>query len=214
MAALEQNQRRDITNEIAHFCRGIKDEKIKGKLLTSMRHIEEMDLQLMYKSENPFGYEGKGINRQIQILDHGDEIGHFDVDVLKKDGTGNKYTLGISTTSKEGDTDMYNGKGFARLMIAAMVHKLQEEKEFNPSNLCYIDTDASDGFWKAMGMTENPDAEDVGLPQSGYEMQITFEKMAEFALGKRVGGKKSKRRYKNKNKLYGSVRRRARSRLR
>ena len=198
MAALEQNEERDITGEIAHFCRGIRNQKVKDKLLTSMRKLEEMDLQLMYKSEKPFGYEKNGINRHIKILDDGVEVGHFDVDVLKKDGTGNKYTLGISTTVRENDTGMYNEKGFARLMVAAMVYKLHQEGEFEPSKLCYIDTDASGGFWTAMGMSENPDAEDITLPQSGYEMQITFEKMAEFAIGKRVGGKKTKRRRKSK----------------
>ena len=202
MAALEQNQGGDITDEIAYFFRGIRNQKVKDKLLASMRNIEEMSLQLMYTSEKPYGYQGNGINRNIQILDDGVEIGHFDLDVLKKDGTGKKYTLGISTTSREGDTGMYNGKGFARLMIAAMVYKLQQEREFEPSNLCYIDTDASDGFWTAMGMTENPDAEHGTLPQSGYEMQITFEKMAEFAIGQKAGGKKSKKRRKRKTKKY------------
>ena len=82
----------------------------------------------------------------------------------------NPYSVSIST----GD---FQGQGLARLMIKVLCEKVN----FEPRTLIYVDADASNGFWEAVGFKPNPYYDTKGREESGYELVIEFGKLMEWS---------------------------------
>jgi len=192
----------DITDEVEYFLNSHipppSDEK--EKLLKAMRIVRANGLQIHYIFQD----NANGRNRQTIIIDNtGQEVAHFDVNLIN--GAVDKYSLGIST---EEIGDQHKRQGFARLIIASMICKLEQEGISNQSTF-YIDTDASGGFWDHVGMKRNPRYEpraptyNPHHPENGYEKQITVGNISNFAIGRvtsNFGGRKSKKRRIRKSK--------------
>jgi hypothetical protein len=107
-------------------------------------------------------------------------IGTFEINDF-----GNKNSMSISIDD-DINYGFYRGKGLSRLMVTSMIYLLKYEiKKFsnlilNPGFLLHIDTDASEGFWKKIGMTDNRFylRRDIG-----YEMDITLRQLEKWSLG-------------------------------
>jgi hypothetical protein len=98
----------------------------------------------------------------ISIYHDGKEIAYFTI-------YENPYSVSIST----GD---FQGKGLARQMIKLLCEKVNLPED----TLIYVDTDASNGFWEAVGFISNPhyDTKDEG---GGYELVIKFGQLLAWA---------------------------------
>jgi hypothetical protein len=66
--------------------------------------------------------------------------------------------------------DAYQGKGYTRLMMRDVINLLPN---WSSRKLLYIDTDASGGFWKHIGMKENTN-------ENGYELVISIRQLKRF----------------------------------
>ena len=95
----------------------------------------------------------------VSIYLNGEEIAYFTIHE-------NPYSLSISTGE-------FQGKGLARIMIKLLCEKVN----LDPKTLVYIDTDASNGFWEAVGFKPNPLYDTKGREESGYELVIEFGKL-------------------------------------
>ena len=96
---------------------------------------------------------------------------------------GNPYDLGITIN------DEIQGKGYAKFLIKKMCDKLKTK--LHADEWLYIDTDASEGFWHALGMKDTPDEDKF----SGYEKRITFLDLCENIkkpFNRTTSGKKTK----------------------
>uniref|UniRef100_A0A6C0HSC0 N-acetyltransferase domain-containing protein n=1 Tax=viral metagenome TaxID=1070528 RepID=A0A6C0HSC0_9ZZZZ len=82
----------------------------------------------------------------------------------------NPYSVSINTGE-------YQGKGLARLMVSLLCKKLN----FSPETLIYVDTDASNGFWEAVGFKPNRYYSSKNREGCGYELVIEFGKLVEWA---------------------------------
>ena len=66
----------------------------------------------------------------------------------------------------------YQNKGYTKEMMKKMMNVLNE---WPKDKLLYIDTDASCGFWKHIGMVDN-------INGNGYELVISVEKLMNYCL--------------------------------
>jgi hypothetical protein len=202
MAAFVVPTIQDITEEVEVFLNEtISPSDKKTKLLQAMRTVREKELQIHYIFQDNANVRNR---RQTIITDNiGQEVAHFDVNLIN--GAVDKYSLGIST---EEIGDQHTGQGFARLLIASMICKLEQEGVSNQATF-YIDTDASGGFWDHVGMKRNPRYEphapthNPHHPENGYEKEITVGNISKFAINRvtsNYGGRKSKKRHVRKSK--------------
>lgn len=76
--------------------------------------------------------------------------------------------LGIPSMTISVD-DEYQGKGISRIMMKEMMCKLNWQGD----SLLYIDTDASEGFWRHIGMTTNENG-------NGYELVISIDNLNSY----------------------------------
>lgn len=102
-------------------------------------------------------------SNSISIYRGKEEIAYFTIHE-------NPYSLSISTGE-------FQGKGLARMMINLLCKRVN----FDPKTLIYIDADASNGFWEAVGFKPNPYYDTKGREESGYELVIEFGKLMEWS---------------------------------
>lgn len=220
----------DITKDVEKFvnnkAQNYDDDNMvtpngpRAKLLQSMDFVKKHKIQISYKSRtDDFGtdvyvhmtkyktietsrkkrkFETKSAEKEIV------EIGSFGIDKL---GKTNSMTINVED---EEDSGIYRNKGLARLLIASMIYVLQNKVniKLKNSDLLYIDSDASAGFWDTIGMVENPhyDDDEYTGPDKGYEKYITVQGISMWCLGNssviKFGGTKRKtiRKKTNRNK--------------
>lgn len=65
--------------------------------------------------------------------------------------------------------DDHQGKGYTRIMMREMISRLNWPRY----TVLYIDTDASCGFWRHIGMKENTNG-------NGYELCITLDELNNY----------------------------------
>lgn len=65
--------------------------------------------------------------------------------------------------------DEYQGQGISRIMMKEMMRQLNWPGGY----LLYIDTDASEGFWRHIGMTTNENG-------NGYELSISVDELNSY----------------------------------
>lgn len=102
-----------------------------------------------------------------------EEVGHFTV------------SLGTTASVGIGIDEEYRGKGHSIKLMRSVVDKLAEDGF--ASNL-YVDTDASEGFWKHVGFRPNPlynfDEAQREIEGAGYEMVISFNDLKNYINNK------------------------------
>ena len=77
--------------------------------------------------------------------------------------------------------DEHQQKGYSRTLIRTLCAFIRAQVNCE-SQLLFIDTDASAGFWEYIGMTDNPYYDHYTKDQEGggYEKVITFEQLCAF----------------------------------
>ena len=78
--------------------------------------------------------------------------------------------------------DEHQHKGYSRTLIRTLCAFIRGHVPNCDSQLLFIDTDASVGFWDYIGMTDNPYYDHYTKDQEGggYEKVITFERLCAF----------------------------------
>ena len=124
-------------------------------------------------------------------------------------------------TGKSVDLDVeikppYVGRGDARRMVAAMCGYLRESG-IRKDQMLFIDTDASGGFWRHIGMSEHRYSGEIRRQRLhptvvdregiGHELMITYSDLCNWAIGDRLGAG-----VRRTGRRARSRRRRARSR--
>uniref|UniRef100_A0A6C0HQ80 N-acetyltransferase domain-containing protein n=1 Tax=viral metagenome TaxID=1070528 RepID=A0A6C0HQ80_9ZZZZ len=150
--------------------------------------------------------------KKIILEREGDEVGRFSAGggLIGNNphifDTGETIDMGISL-----DDDLQKHK-LSKLMVAALCKMLiLEYPKIRKDQFFLIDSDASGGFWDAIGMKEGrySDMEKRvrygnkrKMEGEGYHKIITFSDMSYWALHERLGdsGEEKKRRLKNTNK--------------
>ena len=103
------------------------------------------------------------------------EVAHFELlGNLESDKESSLETVSLSI----GIEDDFQGMQLSRIMMWSAVLQLREEG-VNMEQYVYIDTDASAGFWDAIGMIPN---EDDGIKGFGYEKKITLNNIEKWCI--------------------------------
>ena len=112
-----------------------------------------MDFQMDYSvKEYPYG------NKYVVTIQKCQTIASFDI-----------YNyMGIPSMSISIE-DEHQGKGYTRIMMREMMRRLN----WPGDTILYIDTDASCGFWRHIGMKENTNG-------NGYELCITVNDLNDY----------------------------------
>ncbi len=110
---------------------------------------------------------------EAKLLYHQEEVGYFHIK------EGNTMDLSISID------EAHQKKGFSRQLIRAACDAV----DLPDTKRLYIDTDASDGYWRHIGLQDNPlydfDESMRDVEGAGYEMFITFADLKAFSFGGR-----------------------------
>ena len=111
--------------------------------------------------------------RSVHLTQNGNVVGEFRID-----GRLNIDDLSMTI----GMDDHLWGKGLAKLMVGFMIINMPNTSKHQ---LIFIDADASNGFWKHIGMQENryySRQTQRNILGRGYEMEITFSKLSLWAV--------------------------------
>lgn len=99
--------------------------------------------------------------RTVNIIMNEQVLGSFIIEGIGKGecfGTGHTCSMGIrinNGTNRQGKP--YTGRGWAKKMIQYMTQRIRDDcPSISDNQKLFIDTDASDGFWERIGMTDNP----------------------------------------------------------
>lgn len=111
---------------------------------------------------------------ETEMICDGDVVGSFTIESYFDNSF---LTMGINIDEE------FQGQGHARGLIKKMCEDIKKLNIINDDQLLYIDTDASDEFWGHIGMTENAnfESEDSTIIGRGYEYEIEFRKLEEWA---------------------------------
>lgn len=152
--------------------------------------------QLEYISEvNELGSDKE---YKTTLLLNGVEIGSFEISGHGFD-TGQPMSLGISVN------DEHQGKGFSRELIKQTCEFVKKKyPKIRKDQLLHIDVDASNGFWRYIGMEDaryyERYKERPKLQYAGYEKEITFQWLCNWAgVALPVNGG-SRKKYKRKTR--------------
>ena len=113
----------------------------------------------------------------------------------------------LLTNASGGEIDM-TGKGYSRLLMLIMHYCLEKKVQEKPTDLTVagdelligIDADASDGFWKHMGMKEGKYSMEGDRRNSSVGAAVGFEKEFQMKDWKRWLFSDSNKRARSKNK--------------
>ena len=87
------------------------------------------------------------------------------------------FTIHENPYSVSLDTGDYGVKGLAKNMIYILCKRMN----LAPETLIYVDADASNGFWEAVGFKPNRYYDSKRTDGCGYELVIEFGKLLEWA---------------------------------
>jgi GNAT superfamily N-acetyltransferase len=139
------------------------DERVLYVTSTRQSPYVECDEREVYKT----------IYETRMICDE-DTVGSF---TIESNFDNSLLTMSISVD------ESFQGQGHARGMIETLCVCLSQYGIIRRSQLLYIDTDASDEFWGHIGMNKNAnfENEDRTIIGSGYEYEIVFGKLEDWA---------------------------------
>lgn len=119
------------------------------------------------------------MNRKINIMMGDTEVAHFELfgnlEYISDESTRDTVSLSI------GIEDDFQGIQLSRVMMWSALLQLREE-EVNMEQYVYIDTDASVGFWDAIGMIPNENERISGTKGFGYEKNITLTNIEKWCI--------------------------------
>ena len=118
------------------------------------KHIALMDYLYSY-SVKEYAFGNKYI---VNVYDGDTIIASFDI-----------YNYNDIPSMSISIEEEYQGKGITRIMMREMMRQLN----WPGNTLLYIDTDASCGFWRHIGMKENTNG-------NGYELYISVDDLNHY----------------------------------
>ena len=125
------------------------------------KRMEERKLQILYEKKNTMGE-----HRKILIMQNDNEVAHFEL-------LGN-FSMTDTVSLSIGVEDEFQGMQLSRIMMWYAIMKLKEDN-IDMNEYVYIDSDASAGFWDAIGMQPNENERgEFGERGRGYEKKITL----------------------------------------
>jgi hypothetical protein len=126
------------------------------------KRMKERKLRILYEKQNTMGE-----HRKILIMQDGNEVAHFEL-------LGN-FSMTDTVSLSIGIEDEFQGMQLSRIMMWYAIMKLKEDN-IDMNEYVYIDTDASAGFWDAIGMQPNENERgEFGERGRGYEKKITLK---------------------------------------
>jgi len=146
------------------------------------KHIFKINgLRIVYEKQlNKCEYCNPIMSRNILIMKGMTEVAHFGLsgECLnnEKDCLTESGTVSMSIGIDDDDYDYLKGIQLSRIMIWSMIYILMKDN-VDFQQYVYIDTDASCGFWDAIGMEINN-----GPKSKGYEKKISLNKMKNWCL--------------------------------
>lgn len=154
------------------------NKKLVSQLLSNniKKKMKEEFLRIRYEKKNTFNE-----HRKILIMQHGInvvplEIGHFEL-------LGN-FSINDTVSLSIGVEEDFQGMQLSRIMMWYAILKLKEEN-IDMNEYVYIDTDASSGFWDAIGMQPNENENGMfGEKGRGYEKKITLKDIEKWCIRK------------------------------
>ena len=128
----------------------------------------------------------KSYTRVIYITHNDSNISSFEIKINILEGplNGCNFLGNVPEMSINVDEE-YNGLGLTKIMIRSLIEKIYEEcPGIIPSLIyLYIDTDASVGFWKRIGMTPNRTYDRRrNSTGKGYEAKITLQELYNYSI--------------------------------
>ena len=167
----------DITKDFSNYVQYyLPDTYEKHKLISGLQFISSNNISIILN----YNYDKGNYNIQLIKIDSQEEIGEFNINQ-------NNITSSLGIHIDEDlESGLYRGKGLARILIGASVFSIiVKNPNYRSDKLLFIDTDASAGFWKTIGMSENKyyDRNKEEMEGKGYEMKITFSDLSMWALG-------------------------------
>jgi hypothetical protein len=156
----------------------------KHKLIAGLEFVNSNNIHIILN----YNYDKGNYNIQLIKRESGEEIGEFNI---KKNNITTSLGIHIDEDLEGG---IYRGKGLARILIGAIIFSIiVKNPNYRSDKLLFIDTDASAGFWKTIGMSENKyyDRNKQEMEGQGYEMKITFSDLSMWSLGIPAGSSTS-----------------------
>jgi hypothetical protein len=157
-------------------------EKKSHKKLDKVKQVfKEKKLRIRYeKVTMSCEFCPPTMNRKINIMMGDTEVAHFEL-------LGNLEYISADESSRDtvslsiGIEDDFQGIQLSRVMMWSAILQLKKE-EVNMEQYVYIDTDASVGFWDAIGMIPNESERISGTKGCGYEKKITLTNIEKWCV--------------------------------
>lgn len=151
--------------------------------MSSITYKYSLDIIKQNKSDIQF------FKHVVTAYNKNDEIAFF-----KIDGFGKKSPFDSNKTNDmtiEVTDETFKGKGISRQLFKVMFENIEQlfpDLKKKQNQLFYIDADASDGFWKSIGMEENEtyETDDDDAEGNGYELKITYKKIKQWIHKKKT----------------------------
>lgn len=194
----------DITNKFKFF-------------FNSQYAIDHIPPEIYSKIEKSLEYLTTN-NLQIHFIERGS--GYLGIELISavdQEVNGYFLTTNPSIPNLKGNTlsiytEMHEGKGLARLMVAAFVFEIIQRGKMTLDTLLFVGGDSSSGFWRSIGMVDTRHRSgNFKSFAGGYELSMDLGGFSKWALGYRherpfVGGKT--RKYRSKKRKTTTRRRR------
>lgn len=148
----------------------------KQKIVHSLKiqdRMKEKKFRIRYEKKNTVNE-----HRKILIIHNKVEIAHFEM-------LGD-FSMTDTVSLSIGIEDEFQGMQLSRIMMWSAIMKLKEEN-IDMNEYVYIDTDASAGFWDAIGMQPNENERgSFGEKGRGYEKKITLKNIEKWCIHKSI----------------------------
>jgi len=155
----------------------IKNSEKNKKIKKIKKVFKEKKLRIRYeKIYMSCEYCKPTIHRKLAIIKGDEEVAHFELLGDLCETTTDTVSLSI------GIEDEFQGIQLSRIMMWSIIMKLKEEN-VDLNQYVYIDTDASAGFWDAIGMIPNENENGTfGEKGRGYEKKITLTNIEKWCI--------------------------------